>query len=85
MYQSWMGPCFFSVEGPGNVNRLSEPLKYLGLFSLKIMRGVKYTFTLVWPKTWGSPGPPGPLGDAIPDKQSMIQGYFSRKYFSRLT
>ena len=28
--------------------------------------GPKYTFTLVWPKKWAGPGPPGPLGDYAP-------------------
>ena len=48
---------FLSVEGPYKRARGqtwgAQPYVY-------------YTLTLIQPKTWRGPGPPGPLGDYIP-------------------
>ena len=43
---------------------------------------VYYTFTLLQPKTWRGPGPPGPLGDYIPAKH--LRFYFETALFVML-
>ena len=41
-------------------------LKPFGPFLPEKVGGPKSAFTIVWPKKWEGPGPPGPLGDYGP-------------------
>ena len=65
----------------GRVNRFKE----FGSILTKNRGGPWYTFILAKPKTWRGPGPPGPLGDAIPDFQKKLFTQFNilkKKSFS---
>ena len=55
---------FLSVEGP---NKWARGQTWGG------QPCVYYRLTLIQPKTWGVPGPPGPLGDYIPVKSTGLK------------